>query len=112
MKEMNISVRAVAKKSGIDSSYLSKILNEKRNPPGEEKIISKIAEALNISPEYLTISCGKIPSRWQNFFLNAGIEKIRAAIENYSPAAEKERKREPEPRKIKIRRPTLPDDIL
>ena len=111
MKKMDLSVRAVAKKSGIDSSYLSKILNNKRNTPNDEETIGKIAGALNIDPDYLIISCGKIPSKWQNFFLKAGIKKIKEAIERISSQKSQETKKETV-NKVRLKRPTLPDEIL
>lgn len=60
--ERNMSLRALARSSALDVSFISKMLSGKRNPPSSEKDIRKIAEALYTNPERLILLAGRIPS--------------------------------------------------
>ncbi len=64
----NISLRELARRSGLDVSFLSKILSGTRNPPAKEKDIKKIAEALNLNPRRLIIAAGRIPASLMDVF--------------------------------------------
>ncbi|MFW6173599.1 MAG: helix-turn-helix domain-containing protein [Elusimicrobiota bacterium] len=68
LKKENISLRELARGSGLDVSFLSKILNGKRNPPSKEKKIRKIGKILNIDQERLIFASGRIPSNFQKYF--------------------------------------------
>ncbi len=68
--EKDISLRELARKSSLDVSFLSKILNGKRNPPSNEKDIKKIGKILDIEPDRLLFSAGRIPSSLQEMFNN------------------------------------------
>ncbi len=68
MKETDLSLREVARLVEVDPSFLSKILAGKRSPPGDENILKKLADVLNIDPLRLIVSTGTIPSAWQSFF--------------------------------------------
>lgn len=70
LKNKNISLRELARKTRLDVSFLSKILNGKRNPPSEEKDIIKIAKILEINPTRLLFSAGRIPTEYQEFFID------------------------------------------
>lgn len=65
MKEKNMGVRQLARECGIDASFISKVIQGKRNPPSDEKIIKKIAQVLSVDPIMLTIFTGHIPSSLQ-----------------------------------------------
>ena len=65
MKEKNMGVRRLARECGIDASFISKVIQGKRNPPTDEKIIEKIAAVLLIDPTMLMIYTGRIPSSLQ-----------------------------------------------
>ncbi|MBN2407552.1 MAG: helix-turn-helix transcriptional regulator [Elusimicrobia bacterium] len=58
----DISLRELARKSKFDVSFLSKILSGKRNPPGGEKELARIARALDITPERLMLASGRVPA--------------------------------------------------
>jgi transcriptional regulator with XRE-family HTH domain len=58
------SVRQVAKRVGIEPSYLSKIERCEQPPPGEETIRS-IARELNEDPDLLLAMAGKVSSDLQ-----------------------------------------------
>lgn len=60
-KQLGISQRELAKESGIDFTYLSKIENNRMDPPSE-KVIRRMAEALHADPDQMTILAGKVPS--------------------------------------------------
>jgi transcriptional regulator with XRE-family HTH domain len=65
MRKKGISLRTLAKGAGIDSSFLSKVLNGKRNPPTEDAVIAKIARILELDSDILIMSAGRIPRRFQ-----------------------------------------------
>lgn len=65
MRKKGISLRALAKRAGIDSSFLSKVLSGKRNPPAGDEVISEIARILGLDGDVLIISAGRIPRRYQ-----------------------------------------------
>jgi HTH-type transcriptional regulator, competence development regulator len=60
-KEQGMSQRELANRAGIDFTYLSKIENTRMDPPSE-KVILRIAEALNTDADQLTVLAGKVPS--------------------------------------------------
>ncbi len=70
IKKEGISLRELARRSSLDVSFLSKILSGQRNPPSNEEDIKKIAKGINISPEKLIISSGRIPSSMLKIFEN------------------------------------------
>lgn len=59
-KQANISQRELAKRVGIDFTYLSKIENNLMNPPAEKTIV-KIAKELNTNEEELILLAKKVP---------------------------------------------------
>jgi transcriptional regulator with XRE-family HTH domain len=62
MKAKDISLRALSRETGIDLSFLSRILSGDRNPPPNSYII-KIAKVLDLNPDQLIIDAGRIPKR-------------------------------------------------
>ncbi|MEA2081650.1 MAG: helix-turn-helix transcriptional regulator [Elusimicrobiota bacterium] len=113
IKKSGLSLRAFAKKCSIDSSYLSKVLKGKRNPPAEEKAIAKIADFIGMSPERLMFVCGRIPSRLQKVFLREDIFEI---IEDLPPEdTRRQTKSSPafhsEPKPV-FKRQEIPDELL
>ncbi len=58
-----MSLRKFANKSELGVSFLSKFLNDKRNPSTNEKDLKKIAKVLDISEVRLIFSAGRIPSQ-------------------------------------------------
>jgi len=56
-----MTLKELAGEVGIDFTYLSKIENGVLPPPSE-KVILKLAEALNVSKDRLMLLAGKIPS--------------------------------------------------
>ncbi len=63
LTDIGMSMRELARKSGLDISFLSKILSGKRNPPSKEKDIRNIASALGIKEEKLIFAAGRIPRK-------------------------------------------------
>jgi len=115
MKELNISARTLAKKCGIDSSYLSKILKGKRSLPADEKVISRIAKVIRTDADHLMFVCGRIPAKWQKIFLRKDIteilKKITGATARGPRAAVKTEKPAERPA-VRVKKPELPDEIL
>lgn len=60
-KEQRISQRDLAEQVGIDFTYLSKIENDRMEPPSEVTI-RRIAEALNTNPDELLVAADRFPS--------------------------------------------------
>lgn len=114
MKTTGISVRSLAKKCGLDSSFLSKVLNGKRNPPSDEKTIIHIASIIGEDPDYMMFSCGRIPAKWQKFFLRKDIHSILAKIDSAKTdqIETTHRKSGPKSSGVKYTAPNLPDEIL
>ncbi len=70
MDEKHLGVREIARSAGLDASFFSKILSGKRNPPSEEKIIKRLARAIGVDYVYLMFLAGRIPSEFQEMFLD------------------------------------------
>ncbi len=82
LKKENISLRELSRRANIDVSFLSKILNGKRNPPRKESDLRKIAESLNIVPELLILSAGRVPKNLYRFFVNKRLVKFLIKAES------------------------------
>lgn len=59
-KERQLTQKEIAKKVGIDVTYLSKIENGKLNPPAHDKI-EKLANILGVDSDFLITEAGKVP---------------------------------------------------
>jgi len=113
LKDSGLSLRSFAKQCSIDSSYLSKVLKGKRNPPSEEAAIARIAEFIKMPPERLMFICGRIPSRLQNIFLRDDIFEILEKLPRAIPRPiKKSRDLRPSPSKPVYKRQDIPDEIL
>ena len=68
-RELELTQRGVAAKLGIDFTYLSKLENDRGEPPGEDTV-RNLAEVLDDDAEELLALAGKVPtelrSRAQN----------------------------------------------
>jgi transcriptional regulator with XRE-family HTH domain len=60
-RERGLTQRQVAADLGIDFTYLSKLENDRGEPPGEQTV-RKLATALDTDPEELLALAGKVPS--------------------------------------------------
>ncbi len=60
-RDRGLTQRKVAAELGIDFTYLSKLENDRGEPPGEETV-RKLAAILETDPEELLALAGKIPS--------------------------------------------------
>lgn len=58
------SVRRLAKRIGVEPSYLSKVERDETPPPSEAKIMA-LAEALGEDPDMLLAMAGKVSSELQ-----------------------------------------------
>lgn len=67
--EKGISLRELARISGLSPTFLSQIERNNFNPPSEEKIVA-IANALGIEQERLVIMAGKVPKRIKDLILS------------------------------------------
>jgi transcriptional regulator with XRE-family HTH domain len=77
LREKNKSLRKLCREAGIDASFLSKVLKNKRNPPSDERILQKMAVSLGVNPIELIIYTGKIPEKYYDFFCSEGfIERL------------------------------------
>ena len=56
-----LSQRELARRAGLDFSYISKMENERIPPPAADTIV-KLCEIMGIAPERLLSMTGKIPS--------------------------------------------------
>jgi transcriptional regulator with XRE-family HTH domain len=60
-RKKGLTQRQVAAKLGIDFTYLSKIENDRGEPPGEETV-RRLAKLYGVDPEELLAVAGKIPT--------------------------------------------------
>jgi transcriptional regulator with XRE-family HTH domain len=64
-RSKGVSQRQLAKKVGVDFSYISKIENDRLPPPAADTIV-KICDALEIPVEELLALKGKMPSEFED----------------------------------------------
>lgn len=60
-----LGLRDLCRRAGMDPSLLSKVLGGKRNPPSEESVLRKLAEALELDPVAVIVAAGRIPGDWE-----------------------------------------------
>lgn len=60
-REHEMTQRHVAAELGIDFTYLSKLENDRGEPPGEETV-RRLAQLFGIDPEELLAKAGKVPA--------------------------------------------------
>lgn len=82
LSKKEISLRELARRSNLDVSFLSKILNGKRNPPSSEQDIRKIAKALQVKPVKLLFAAGRIPESLQEIFNDENFIENLIALRN------------------------------
>jgi transcriptional regulator with XRE-family HTH domain len=87
MKAKGLSLRALSRETGIDLSFLSRILSGDRNPPPNSYII-KIAKVLDLNPDQLIFNAGRIPKRAIKLF--KGVFEVMKPIVSVIEAKEKE----------------------
>ncbi|OGR54370.1 MAG: hypothetical protein A3I11_01345 [Elusimicrobia bacterium RIFCSPLOWO2_02_FULL_39_32] len=114
MKEKGISLRKVAKEIEVDPSFFSKVLSGKRTPPGDEKVLKKLALFLGLDPLELIISTGRIPEELRSFMESSEFLKM---VEKRFPhlvfkAPEFEIPIEKEVRQLRIKSQELSEDLL
>lgn len=81
LAEKKISLRELCRRSGMDPSFLSKVLAGKRNPPSEDDL-ARLAGALDVSPAELFVSAGRLPREWGRLQIDRNLfENVRAALE-------------------------------
>lgn len=61
-RELRLTQREVAEKLEIDFTYLSKLENDRGEPPGE-KTVRRLAEVLHEDEEELLALAGKVPEQ-------------------------------------------------
>lgn len=82
LEKKKISLRELCRRSGMDPSFLSKVLAGKRNPPSEDDILARLAGALEVSPEELFVSAGRLPREWSRLQGDKRLfEHIRRLVE-------------------------------
>jgi HTH-type transcriptional regulator, competence development regulator len=59
-RERQMNQRTLAARAGIDFTYLSKIENERMDPPAADTIV-KLAQALGANPDELLLLAHKVP---------------------------------------------------
>ena len=69
-KKRNISQRELAQKAGIDFTYLSKIENNKAEPPSED-LVRNLAKELECDPLELIYLSQRVPSEDQKTIIES-----------------------------------------
>ena len=109
LKRKGWSMRKAAREAGLDSSFLSKVLSGKRNPPSGEKVIIRLAQQLDIDPVSLVIYAGRIPAKYQKDLEKPGAIRLLSGV-RAMPEAEAPHERV---RKVKkVVKEEMPDELL
>lgn len=75
-RNKRMSQRELASHIGVDFTYISKIENNKLEPPSEEVII-KMSEVFGCNKHWLTLTAGKVPSDFSKVILqDSDIQRI------------------------------------
>lgn len=108
LKRKSWSMRKAAREAGLDSSFLSKVLSGKRNPPSDERVIVRLAQKLELDPDSLIIYAGRIPAKYQKDLEKPGVLELLSEVstlpegERLPPAAEAK----------KVVKEEIPDELL
>jgi lambda repressor-like predicted transcriptional regulator len=109
LKKKGWSMRKAAREAGLDSSFLSKVLSGKRNPPSDERIIVSLAQKLDLDPDSLVIYAGRIPAKYQKDLEKPGAIRLLSGA-RVLPEAER---LSPRAKKVKrVVKKELPDELL
>src|SRR5687768_5277141 len=65
MKTKRVSIRRVSRHAELDPSFFAKVLRGERNPPDDERVLRRLAEALSVEPVDLLLSVGRLPAEWR-----------------------------------------------
>lgn len=109
LKKKGWSMRRAAREAGLDSSFLSKVLSGKRNPPSDERAIVRLAQKLDLDPDSLVIYAGRIPAKYQKDLEKPGAIRLLSSarampeVEAPAPRAKKEKK---------VVKEKMPDELL
>ncbi len=80
LKKKGWSMRRAAQEAGLDSSFLSKVLSGKRNPPADERVIVRLAQKLDLDPDSLIIYAGRIPAKYQKDLEKPGALELLSGV--------------------------------
>ena len=109
LKKKGWSMRRAAREAGLDSSFLSKVLSGKRNPPSDERVIIRLAQKLDIDSDSLVIYAGRIPAKYQRDLEKPGAIRLLSrarALPEVEVARERVRKVK------KVVKEEMPDELL
>jgi transcriptional regulator with XRE-family HTH domain len=59
-RDKGLTQRQAAEQLGIDFTYLSKLENDRGEPPGED-LVRRMARLYEVDPEHLLAQAGKVP---------------------------------------------------
>lgn len=68
LRERGLGLREFCRAADLDPSFFSKVLSGKRNPPSEESVLRRIAEALELDAPNLIVSAGRVPAEWRRLW--------------------------------------------
>lgn len=73
MTRRGLGLRELCRQARLDPSFLSKVLTGKRNPPGEEDVLRRMAAILETDAVELFVAAGRIPSEWKGLTTNSDL---------------------------------------
>jgi transcriptional regulator with XRE-family HTH domain len=83
IKDRKMSIRDLARNSGLDHSFLAKVIAGKRTLARDEKILRRLARALALDPVWFVFCAGLIPHEYRKIFCDtrfvAGLTASRPA---------------------------------
>ncbi|OGR89012.1 MAG: hypothetical protein A3A86_02865 [Elusimicrobia bacterium RIFCSPLOWO2_01_FULL_60_11] len=62
LERSSLSLRELCRRSGTDASFMSKVIRGILPPPADERLLKRMAKALDVDALTLIISTGRIPA--------------------------------------------------
>jgi transcriptional regulator with XRE-family HTH domain len=89
MKSRRLSIRRVCRSAAVDPSFLAKVLRGERRPPDDERVLRRLADALQVEPHRLMLAAGLLPAAWRDQLDGAGrLEALERIFDARSASGE------------------------
>ncbi len=113
MARRGLGLRELCRRAELDPSFLSKVLAGKRNPPSEEKVLRRVAGALELDPVQVIVSAGLIPTDWGALWSDSELVRaVHAVATGARPARRAEAVSPPRPAPAPRSNRGLPEELL
>ncbi|UPT74450.1 MAG: helix-turn-helix domain-containing protein [Elusimicrobiota bacterium] len=86
MARRGLGLRELCRRARLDPSFLSKVLAGKRNPPAEDEVLRRIADALEADAVALFVAAGRVPDEWRALAGDPELLRRVSLLAGHSPA--------------------------